>query len=837
MRLNKNLDRRAFPHRSAGAAVTAVAVSARAGATGRSSSQATSTVDSIASDLSIDARAHSGGTDASPSKVSVAVFLLLLALVAAPAFASDHVSEKVVRKAEPALPHQSDEPPVIPVGLDAYRLWDRLPYQRIGVRAYMRSTYDRQGNNRTADASHFLYQEKDDFNVTLDVKGPGVLYFVRTNHWHGSPWHYEVDGDDFIVRETATSDPVKAKQTLTQTSFLPENLFPNPLSWTWTTTHGADLMWVPLPFEDSFRIAYGRTFYGTGYYIYHLFARNMTNLSRPGKSWDRREPDPEVLELLRRAGSDIGPQGKGVNKQTGTFSLKPHRWTTLAELGGAPATIRALKFEVPADQAFDFGKARLRITWDNRWHPSVDAPIDLFFGTGQLYNDNQREYLVRGFPATVRYHGSAVQLACYWPMPYFRTARIEIQERSGKPLREIRWEIRTIPFMDPINHAAYFHATYTDHLNPVLGQDLAFLDTAEVEGGGAWSGHFVGMSWVFSRRGVLETLEGDPRFFFDDSRTPQGWGTGTEEWAGGGDYWGGRNMTIPLAGHPAGKREREATNEMDLVNSAYRFLIADLFPFGRRAVINLEHGGVNQSKEHYSGVVYWYGMDAPSLILTDTFNPCSQKSIAEHNYVSPTAEAPYSLVSRYELGPDGELPPPEISGGGDRPGTQYFAAEEDWVRIMKGTSEFTVTLEPKNLGVMLRRKLDYVYPNQRAKVWVRPAVARTVPDDSWEYAGEWYTAGSNTCVFSNPRPNQNPAVHHELAPPANEVITSNRRWREDEFLIPRQFTQGVEKIRIRLAYVPNERELYPGHPFPAPSAWSEARYWVYCYEMPRVGFQ
>ena len=35
------------------------------------------------------------------------------------------------------------EPPTIPVGLDAYRQWDRWPVQRIGQRAYMRSTYDR----------------------------------------------------------------------------------------------------------------------------------------------------------------------------------------------------------------------------------------------------------------------------------------------------------------------------------------------------------------------------------------------------------------------------------------------------------------------------------------------------------------------------------------------------------------------------------------------------------------------------------------------------------------------------------------------------------------------
>ena len=33
-----------------------------------------------------------------------------------------------------------DNLPVIPVGLDSYRMWDKWPQQRIGVRAYMRST-------------------------------------------------------------------------------------------------------------------------------------------------------------------------------------------------------------------------------------------------------------------------------------------------------------------------------------------------------------------------------------------------------------------------------------------------------------------------------------------------------------------------------------------------------------------------------------------------------------------------------------------------------------------------------------------------------------------------
>jgi hypothetical protein len=707
---------------------------------------------------------------------------------------------------------QSDTPPVIAIGLDAYRMWDRLPYHRIGVRAYMRSTYDREGNNRSADASHFLYQQSDTFNVTLDVKGPGVLYFKRTNHWHGSPWHYEIDGEDFIVRETATADPVNAKEKYEHTTFIPEELFPNPLTWTWSTTKGADLMWVPLPFEDSFRIAYTRTFYGTGYYIYHLFSPGMANLSHPLTSWDKTPPDPAVLQLLNRAGTDIAPTGEGVATHRGIVNLKAGESAAVTTLKRAPVTIRALKFKVPVEQAMDFGKCRLKVTWDGRKHASIDAPIDLFFGAGLLYNNDGREYLVKGFPSVIRYDDKNVYLSCYWPMPFFHSAEVEIHNDTDSSLSDIEWAIRTTPFTDPINHVAYFHATYTDHPRPSLGQDNTFLDTAEVEGGGRWSGNFVGMSWIFTRRGRLQTLEGDPRFFFDDSKTPQAWGTGTEEWGGGGDYWGGRNMTIPFAGHPVGTEAKKAKSKLDLVNSAYRFLIADLFPFGSRAVINLEHGAENSLNEYYSGVVYWYGIDSPSLILTDKFDVCDEEDVLAHNYQSPRAGEPYTLTSRYEWGPD---------HGDSR---EYYPAEQDKVRTMKGTSQFTVQLDPANLGVMLRRKFDYLYPNQRAKVSVRADSDAA----AWQYVGEWYTAGSNTCVYSYPR------AAGELGATEHNMVTSNRRWREEEFLIPARMTKGLDRLQVKIDFIPDTRELFPGRPFPAESLWSEAKYWVYCYKMPTV---
>ena len=713
----------------------------------------------------------------------------------------------------PAWPADS---PTIPVGLDAYRQWDRWPCHRIGVRAYLRSTYDRRGGNEAADASHFLYQEADDFNVTLDVAGPGVLYFARYNHWHGSPWHYEVDGVDWIVSETATANPVEAKKRFTHTVFLPEDVFPHPLTWTWPTTRGADLMWVPILFEKSFRMAYSCTHYSTGYYIYHLYDR-AAPLSQPIRSWDgRSRPAADVLALLSRAGTDLVPQANspegrrlGIQEAIGDLDLAAGQRAVLTTMTSGPTMLRALEFWVPTTSAVPFGQARLKVRWDDRPVPSIDAPVALFFGAGTLHNCAQREYLVKGFPVFIRFTDAQVHLACFFPMPFFRSARIELVG-STQAVAGVRWRVRHHPLGEPPQHVAWFHATYRDHPQPVPGHDLVWLDTREVEASPVWSGHIVGMSWIFSHRGVLNTLEGDPRFFFDDSLTPQVQGTGTEEWGGGGDYWGGLNMTLPLAGHPCGAGgPKKARHPEDLIESAYRFLLADLMPFGHRAVLRLEHGGLNQSTEHYETVVYWYGIPAPSLVQTDELKIGDPTSEQAHRYHSPDASPPYSITSRYEWGVD------------TFEGREVYPAHTDFGRKTTGTSEFSLQLRPDNLGVLLRRKLDYSLPNQRAEVFVADETDGAV--GPFRPAGIWYLAGANTCVYSNPP--------DELGPTQHQVQTSNRRFRDDEFIVPRDLTQGRSRIRVRIRFTPVPKPLFPGHPWPE-LGWSEIRYTAYCWVMP-----
>ena len=711
-----------------------------------------------------------------------------------------------------------DQPPVIPVGLDAYRMWDRWAYQRIGARAYMISTHDRSGGNQGADASHYLYQLSDNFNVTVDLIGPGVLYFARYNHWHGSPWHYQVDGTDYILQDSSTPDPTHPVEN---SAILPARLFPNPLAITWSTSKGSDLSWVPIPFARSFRMAYERTHYGTGYYIFHRYVGGA-KLSQSILSWNLdSEPGKDVLDLIANSGSDLLKTAGNSNWSPGAFKRKkgelvlPARGPVVfAEIADAPSMIRALGFSVPREHSIRFGRVRLRVTWDGRSGPSIDAPVALFFGAGTLYNRDDREYLVKAFPVHVRFDDRRVHLACYFPMPFFRKARFELVNESGEAVPGVRWAVRYEPFKDPANHAAYFHATYRDHPQPAPGRDLELLDTRHVEGGEDWSGSFVGTSMIFSHRARLNTLEGDPRFFFDDSMTPQAHGTGTEEWGGGGDYWEkGHTTTLPFAGHPVGTlRPEEAKCEEDLIHSEYRFLLADLMPFGKNARIQFEHGGTDNSTEHYETIAYWYGLPGASLVKTDELSVGDSASEREHRYESPDAGAPYEITSRYEWGVD------HLNG------KEIYPAQTMEGRSTTGLSEFTLNLTPNNFGALLRRTLDYSFPNQRAEVYVRDASENAAdPDDGWKPAGIWYLAGSNTCVYSNPK--------GELGATQHVIETSNRRFRDDEFLISGKLTEGLSAIRVRVRFTPVDTPLFPGAP-PQKLAWSEIAYSAYCFVMP-----
>ncbi len=683
--------------------------------------------------------------------------------------------------------------PRVRAGDDALLAWDRLYELRVGARTILRSTFDRTGGNESSDASHFLRQDAATGHfVALDVAGPGILRFARANQWHGSPWHYVVDGRDYVVSESSTADP---DHPVSDSRWLPERAFPSPLALTWSATIGADVSWVSIPFASSLAVEYERTRYGTGYFVVEQVPEGTSDATIPVAAWKwdlDTAPDPRALDLLRHAGDDQAASGE---VRSGVVDVPADGAVDLPALEAArPSVLRALRIDAPRASTAALARARLQITWDDRSTPSIDAPVPLFFGSGTLYNRNDVEYLVKSVPASIRFGADRVELASYFAMPFATRARVRIVGAGGEAVPGVHWSTRARALDEPFDGVGYFHATYVDHGRPTLGRDLVFLDTTTVEGGGDWCGTFVGTSFTFSDAAVLGTLEGDPRFFFDDSATPQAQGTGTEEWAAGGDYWSGHTVTLPLAGHPVGAPSpKEAQSPEDAIESAYRFLVADAMPFGKRAVIQFEHGLLDDSAEHYTSVVFWYGRDRGCLAQTDALHVGDAADERAHRYVAVGASDVVSLTSRYELGVD------------HLDGREIFPPTTDTGRTIATSSEMTLKIDPANLGVLLRRKLDYGFADQRADVFV----ADDSPGAAFVHAGTWYAAGSNRVVFAN--------AATETGSPTPIVEESNRRWKDDELLIRRQLTQGRSAIRVRVV-------VAPGRP------WTEFRYTAYVWK-------
>lgn len=78
----------------------------------------------------------------------------------------------------------------------------------------------------------------------------------------------------------------------------------------------------------------------------------------------------------------------------------------------------------------------------------------------------------------------------------------------------------------------------------------------------------------------------------------------------------------------------------------------------------------------------------------------------------------------------------------------------------------------------------------------------------------WYTAGSNTVYHSFP------FFDGELGASRPPVITSNRRFRDEEFLLPLHLTRGRSEIAVRIEFAPRNPPLLPGRE-PQPTAWTE----------------
>jgi hypothetical protein len=248
----------------------------------------------------------------------------------------------------------------------------------------------------------------------------------------------------------------------------------------------------------------------------------------------------------------------------------------------------------------------LRIYWDGSKRPAVEAPVGDFFAN---CFGLRREVI--SLPVIVE---DADSYNCFWQMPFRKSARIEIENQSDKPIALLYYNIDWIKKEKMPRDTPYFYAQYRQEYPAEHGKDYVLLDTKG-------KGHYVGTVLAVRTRSPSWFGEGDEKIYIDGEAKASIWGTGTE------DYflsaWGLKTTGTPYFGVPY-------FDQWGIVGghtSAYRWHINDPLVFNTGIKVTFEHFGWispdenpdhksmswNEREDDYSSVAYWYQTGEPTF--------------------------------------------------------------------------------------------------------------------------------------------------------------------------------------------------------------------------------
>ncbi|MEI7899842.1 MAG: DUF2961 domain-containing protein [bacterium] len=402
--------------------------------------------------------------------------------------------------------------------------------------------------------------------------------------------------------------------------------------------------------------------------------------------------------------------------------------------------VRSIRIAMPSAAAGAMDMFSIRITTDGA--VTADLPVPMFFG-GYLNIDMRN---ARGLPA-----GYDGKLYCYFPMPFWKSMKIELVNRQNAPVQaacEIGWSDRN-PY--PEASTGVFKVQFNNNVPVKAGEpDFANLD---VEG----SGTLVG---CVSK--LAGDIEGNFSIFTDGSKTP------AVETTGGEDYFNHAYGIHPgvfnaFSGGLAG-------------GTGYRFHILDYVPFQSsiRCTQDHAHGFTHDRDGTFLSAVYYYHTPKKFLVLTDELDVGKPASESAHAYRAEGAKERARLQADkagYEGNHCGLIPD-----------------EGRWTD--KG-SRFTVKVNKDNDGVRLRRRTNQMAYHQEAEVYV-----------DGKLAGTWFDQGANIVLNYDHAPYK-ALVKERFAKDKQEVPswengTMPSQFRDIEFEIPAALTRGKKALDIKL---------------------------------------
>ncbi len=294
---------------------------------------------------------------------------------------------------------------------------------------------------------------------------------------------------------------------------------------------------------------------------------------------------------------------------------------TIARLKG-PGCIRHIWITVSCqkDELY-LRKLLMRMFWDDEKQPSVEAPIGDFFGVGHAV---AKQFVSLPLNMVAK-PGRGIQagMNCYFPMPFNRSARIEVENQSFAKVDAFYYYVDYEAYEDPADDAGYFHAQWrrenpckriaypkkkgqlqADSSNEVNLDGKENYVILDARGRGHYAGCLLNVDNTEAfNQNYTWFGEGDDMIFVDNEKWPPSLhGTGTEDYFCGawgfpsGEY-AGPYHGISLAGD---------LEEWSGKWSVYRFHVEDPVHFKKSIKVTIEHGHANDQGNDYSSVAYWY---------------------------------------------------------------------------------------------------------------------------------------------------------------------------------------------------------------------------------------
>jgi hypothetical protein len=266
--------------------------------------------------------------------------------------------------------------------------------------------------------------------------------------------------------------------------------------------------------------------------------------------------------------------------------VAPGETVTLVDYKGAGTVRRWWVTIAPFNNPRIQRQTIVRCYWDGEKEPSVEVPVSDFFGVGF---GEYKNFI--SLPLNMTSGG----YNCYWPMPFKKSARITIENRSKVKIDALYYNVDLETTPKPAKESLYFHAQFRRQSPTEQGKPVTLLETT---GRGHYVGTLLSMQKVKGRG--LWFLEGDERVFVDGEKEPSVIGTGTEDYFSSGWYFNSGPYSAPYHGITIKDDDRSRI-------SAYRWHIEDVIPFTKSLRFDIEHGGTNDTPgADYTSVAFWY---------------------------------------------------------------------------------------------------------------------------------------------------------------------------------------------------------------------------------------